>query len=586
MSKILFMKIIGVLFLISSFFCTPALGLPSRIGYIGLLNDSNGQPLNGTIPIKFLIYNKTTEDGIVLWEETLTNVAVRLGFCKVQLGSQIPLDTALFSDNTELYLEVRTLTGQGDWEIIEPRTLIAAAPFAMEAAHAEMAANIDNGSIEKDLSVGGALGVKGNLSVAGVIIPGTGGIKFPDGSTLAAAGSAYADVDSLKERIAALESRVYNLQTLLKNVTALLENVTRDGPNLYFTGVNVHIRNGAGQTMTVNGLGNLIVGYNEESDTGSQRGGSHNLVVGDRHSYTSFGGFVAGRQNTISDSFASVSGGYGNTASGDFSSVSGGDHNIASGASSSISGGGDNEASALASSVTGGRHNKASGEYAIVAGGGYHEAELGNEAHSRFSAILGGAGNIAGDKNSEPFDYAEHATIVGGRGNQSKGEFATVTGGAENEANGKFASTIGGRSNSAEGEYAGVSGGTENNATGKYSSVSGGYKNHARAIVSSISGGSENIVEVNGKGGNISGGSLNKVMGWNSSVSGGFVNKTEGLGSSVVAGYGNTAEGDFSCVSGGISNKTVGQGSSVSEGANMTDTTSYPFLVFQPMWPE
>ena len=68
----------------------------------------------------------------------------------------------------------------------------------------------------------------------------------------------------------------------------------------------------------------LIVGYNEESDTGSQRGGSHNIVVGDRHNYTSYGGFVAGRQNTISDSFASVRGGYGNTASGGSAGGSGG----------------------------------------------------------------------------------------------------------------------------------------------------------------------------------------------------------------------------------------------------------------------
>lgn len=537
MSKRLFARFAGVFFLVFSLLCTSAMAVPPRIGYIGLWDDSSGQPLNGIMPVKFIIYDKSTDGGNVLWEETLTDVEVKHGICKVQLGSKTPLSQAIFSNNMELYLEVRTQAIQGDWNILESRNLITSSPFAIEAAHAEKAAGVDNGV-----------------------------------------------VDQLRDRIVALESRVYNLQVLLRDVQALLENVTRDDTNLYFTGINVHIRNGKGHTMTANGLGNLIVGYNEESDTGSQRSGSHNIVVGDRHNYTSYGGFVAGRQNTISDSFASVSGGYGNTASGDFSSVSGGEYNTASGAGASVSGGENNEALALASSITGGKHNRASGYYSLVAGGGHNEAGLGNDAQSRFAAILGGEGNIAGNKSSDNFDLAEHATIIGGKGNLSKGAFATVSGGTANNAIGKYSSISGGRENIADGECASVSGGTANNATGKYSSISGGFRNSAETLVSSISGGNSN--KTLAKGGSISGGYENTVNGMVGSVSGGMWNKANGDYSSVEGGFENTSGGDYSSINGGVKNTAASAGSSVGGGQGTTETTSYSIpLHFMPDWP-
>src|SRR6516225_3097954 len=47
------------------------------------------------------------------------------------------------------------------------------------------------------------------------------------------------------------------------------------------TGANLRIVNGLGSTETTNGLGNLIVGYNEERGFGlDKRTGSHNVVVG------------------------------------------------------------------------------------------------------------------------------------------------------------------------------------------------------------------------------------------------------------------------------------------------------------------
>ena len=79
-------------------------------------------------------------------------------------------------------------------------------------------------------------------------------------------------------------------------------------------------------TESLNSQGNLIVGYNKER---GQRTGSHNLIVGDEHSYVSYGGMIGGFQNTVEGKYASVTGGWENTFQGACSSVSGGSNNTA-----------------------------------------------------------------------------------------------------------------------------------------------------------------------------------------------------------------------------------------------------------------
>jgi hypothetical protein len=50
---------------------------------------------------------------------------------------------------------------------------------------------------------------------------------------------------------------------------AILQGVARTGNDIEFSGVNVNIVNGTGTTDgTVNGPGNLIVGYNETGGSG------------------------------------------------------------------------------------------------------------------------------------------------------------------------------------------------------------------------------------------------------------------------------------------------------------------------------
>ena len=85
-----------------------------------------------------------------------------------------------------------------------------------------------------------------------------------------------------------LAQRVADLEYKLQYVTG--------GPNeVVITGANLRIVNGLGTTGTTNGLGNLIVGYNESrvSFGTDIRTGSHNVVVGTENNFSNFGGLLA-----------------------------------------------------------------------------------------------------------------------------------------------------------------------------------------------------------------------------------------------------------------------------------------------------
>jgi hypothetical protein len=147
------------------------------------------------------------------------------------------------------------------------------------------------------------------------------------GWTLQASTAPSGQVLSLPDRLEALEGK-------LASVT--FNAATHE---LVITGANLHLRNGMGSTETTNGLGNLIVGYNESRQEENVRTGSHNVVVGQRHNFSRFGGVVVGQDNAISGDFASVSGGRFNTASSLGAVVSGGSVNTASGIDATVSGG-------------------------------------------------------------------------------------------------------------------------------------------------------------------------------------------------------------------------------------------------------
>lgn len=241
------------------------------------------------------------------------------------------------------------------------------------------------------------------------------------------------DLATAENRITTLESDLAGAESRIAELEATLEGVARttdaDGNDtLQFAGMNVQVVNGQGATATANGLGNLIVGYNEDftcipeqgrdcpasSDNAEDaRTGSHMLVAGIDHTYTTYGGLLAGADNTTSGNWASVSGGLRNTASGDWAWVSGGRANTASGLLASISGGRDNIASGGAASVSGGRDNEANGSEASVSGG------LFNQASGHFASVSGGNENIAS---------GEGASVSGGEANAAEGALSSILG--------------------------------------------------------------------------------------------------------------------------------------------------------------
>lgn len=252
-------------------------------------------------------------------------------------------------------------------------------------------------------------------------------------------GAVETAVDDNHSRIAALEAALAAQQATIANLQSALAAVqgnsvlTLDGKlglgteNGYatarFTGVNVQIVNGLGGTGTINGLGNLTIGYNEQlagqlefcSDgafdnqtaceengaiwASNQRTGSHNLVLGRANAYSQYGGLIAGEVNIINGRYASVSAGIFNMASGDLASVSGGRENTARGHYASVSGGRNNIAYGDYTSVSGGQENFAPGDYASVSGG--HS----NKAIGDFASVSGGQGNWV---------YGDYASISGG----------------------------------------------------------------------------------------------------------------------------------------------------------------------------
>jgi hypothetical protein len=208
-----------------------------------------------------------------------------------------------------------------------------------------------------------------------------------------------------------LWGRVGAIERTLAHITS--ETGAGGLPEVRITGANLRLTNGLRATATTNGLGNLLVGYNEPRQGGNVETGSHNVVVGTGNNFSSFGGLVVGRQNEISGAFAAVSGGFDNTASGASAVVSGGIFNRASGESAAVSGGFDNTASASATSVSGGVGNTASGGGATVCGG------HGNTASGHTAAISGGEMNTASGFTS---------SVSGGRNHTIRGDFDWVAG--------------------------------------------------------------------------------------------------------------------------------------------------------------
>lgn len=169
-------------------------------------------------------------------------------------------------------------------------------------------------------------------------------------------------------------------------------------------GVNLQLVNGLGATNgdpgnplsttgTVNGLGNLIVGYHEQGPTQALRTGSHNLVTGLGNAYESFGSLVGGQENSNLGPYSACLAGHSNRLTRPWAGTFGG-----SGCASM-------------------------GLYAVCVGG------TNNDAVGNWASALGGAGCEAQGVNS---------TVSGGDGNEAVGTLSTVSGGRQRTAAGTY----------------------------------------------------------------------------------------------------------------------------------------------------
>ncbi len=241
-------------------------------------------------------------------------------------------------------------------------------------------------------------------------------------------GAVETAVDDNNARIAALEATIASLQSTVNSLNSRLTSVENntvlelDGllgysefngyPTAEFTGVNLQINNGIGSTTSGNGLGNIIIGYNEASNAAPEfcsdpqyttsvtcignlqmwgrnvYRGSHNLVLGSSNSYDDSAGIVAGIYNVMNNDLASVIGGERNISSGYKSMVLGGRENIASGINSTVSAGVQNQAIGIYSGVIGGAFNQSIGQSSTS--GGNNSRALGLR-----STVSGGSNRTA-----------------------------------------------------------------------------------------------------------------------------------------------------------------------------------------------
>ena len=248
-------------------------------------------------------------------------------------------------------------------------------------------------------------------------------------------------VEAAERRNTELTNRIRDLEAAIANLRGLngvLSIETLNGAKtVRLTGVNLQVVNGLNRTDTVNGTGNLIVGYDEANTfttkpicsiahsiaglelndeaaclsaggifSVQQKTGSHNLVMGLANGYSSFGGIVSGRFNYINEMFAAAVAGVDNRASGRFSGIFGGQGHLTQESGTTVLGG------------------------------------IGAQARGHLATVVGGAGNVA---------TGENATVTGGERNTASGRTSYAAGGLINTASGQSSSTVGGRNNTVSG---------------------------------------------------------------------------------------------------------------------------------------
>ena len=233
-------------------------------------------------------------------------------------------------------------------------------------------------------------------------------------------------LQGIQATIVSLQSQVLALQTELAEVQSHVViglndyvSVIDSTNNVMVSGANFQITNGLGaepsswlgQTGT-NGLGNLIIGYNEETGYAEEyvKTGSHNLVIGVDHSYMGYGNIIGGMRNEVNAQYSACISRESEMTWGNVNILLGGARNIMVGTSRSVLIGGEWNTLGTDSTDT---------RYSVLAGGRVNHIQDGYS-----NSIFGGGGNVTtleglnrsifgGMENLQRAGYG--STIVGGR---------------------------------------------------------------------------------------------------------------------------------------------------------------------------
>lgn len=316
-------------------------------------------------------------------------------------------------------------------------------------------------------------------------------------------------------------------------------------------GCNVYIVNGNGLRGQANGRGNLILGYNSNPLNLFSRTGSHNVVVGDEHSYDGSHNVVVGHGHDMRASGAAALGGQRNTVNGPGACAVGGQENhvefsaggvavagarnYIAGAGSAIVGGAQGRVIGARSTVLGGIDNTVSTDESSILGGSGNTIErqgpgtisplyatvcggIDNTVHATYSTIVSGVANVIENSGARSCIVAGHenvvlahtSCIVGGLRNHTgpnSGRYGTILGGELNQVNGEAGAVVGGRSNYVLGPHGAVLGGERchvgdafDPAAARFGAVVGGEHSCADSPYSVVVGGKDGLAEADAHG--------------------------------------------------------------------------------------
>lgn len=369
------------LWLMAALLCSAA-HASTLLTYQGQLLQSDA-PVSGDRSMRFQLFT-AADGGTALGPALVRTVLVDRGL----FSADLDFGNQAYQSGLWLQIEVEGVA-------LQPRQRVAAAPLAvrsldsaaleasvaallqrvvaLESANGQLRSQVDGLIASSAAQASSISALQGDLADANAEIQQLQGTN---------------DAQSLS--IVSLDSRVTGLQTKTNAITT-------SGADLFFTGVNVHIRSGAGITSaTPNGRGNLIIGYNEAASAPnpSVRSGSHNLVLGERNSYSSWGGIVGGVDNRISAPSASVLSGDSNQATGPQSVIVSGTGGLADDTTAVVIGGFQNRATGFRSVAVSGWQNDAQGSYSAILGGDTNVA-------TATESSIGGGDNITSTTSSK-----------------------------------------------------------------------------------------------------------------------------------------------------------------------------------------